>query len=368
MSEEQLAAFLEAVDDPRFEAIMGEQLYAELIQIKSAVIIDEQRAEKIWNNIDPVKVAVPPAHRIHLFKSNWFRYAAAIIFFVGIGAYLWNTKNNHKETPVAKTDIAPGREGAILTLADGAKILLDSMSNGVVALQNGTQVILKDGGLAYDAAKADAVTFNTMSTPKGRQFSIVLPDNSRAWLNAESSITYPTAFIGDHRTVKIKGEVYFEVMSDPNRPFRVELNSNAEVQVLGTGFNVKAYPDDKKISTTLINGAVRIKSLQQQQTIKPGQQTQIDHSGNLTLVKNADIAKIMAWKNGLFNFQDESLEEAMKQLERWYDIEVKYVGNPPDKKFFGELQRSLTLAQVIETFHEIGIKLKIEGRTLIVTP
>jgi ferric-dicitrate binding protein FerR (iron transport regulator) len=207
-----------------------------------------------------------------------------------------------------------------------------------------------------------------MTTPKGRQFQLVLPDGSKVWLNAASSITYPTAFIGEERSVKINGEVYFEIAKDLKRPFNVKVNDDNEIQVLATGFNVKAYTDDPLITTTLLEGAVRLNAFKKVQTLKPGQQTQVNTDGKITLVNKADIAKIMAWKNGLFNFQDESLEEVMKQLERWYDIRVQYIGNPPAQKFYGELQRDLTLLQVIEALKEIGIQFKIQGRTLIVMP
>lgn len=375
LSEDELLSFLKATEDPRFESLIGDRLQAELSQMKALPVSDGARADKVWSvinssinrgaQVDAGVEAVPATGRIHFLTRPWVRYAAAIVL-LGIGAYLWTSNKQPNVEVVATTDIAPGREGAILTLADGTKMILDSLGNGIVTEQHGTQVVLKDGSLSYNASNANAVSYNTMATPKGRQFSIQLPDGSKAWLNAASSITYPTAFTGNERPVSISGEVYFEVVKDARRPFKVKVNNITEVQVLGTSFNIRAYADDASINTTLLEGAVRLSAFQKTQTLAPGQQTMVKPDGNIQLINHADIQKIMAWKNGLFNFQDESLEEVMKQLERWYDIEVKYIGDPPRKKFFGELGRDLTLSQVIEALQEIGIQFHIEGRTLVV--
>lgn len=366
LSEEELLSFLKAADDPRFESLIGERLHMELAQMKASSIADGQRADKVW---DHIHAAIAPRHvgRIHVLRTAWFRYAAAIIILFAIGAYFWTTGKKQHQDLALHADIAPGHEGAILTLADGTQVKLDSMVNGTVAEQKGTKVLLKDGSLTYNASNASAMTFNTMTTPKGRQFNIRLPDGSSAWLNAASSITYPTAFIGKDRHVSITGEVYFEVAADPSKPFKVKVNDKTEIEVLGTSFNVKAYPGDATINTTLLAGAVRLHASNHVQPLKPGEQTQVKPDGEIQLIRNADIQKIMAWKNGLFNFQDESLEEVMKQLERWYDIKIRYIGDPPKAKFFGEVGRDLTLSQVIETLRETGIRCNIEGRTLIVT-
>jgi ferric-dicitrate binding protein FerR (iron transport regulator) len=378
LSEEELLSFLKAAEDPRFESLIGDRLHAELAEMKALPVSDGARADKVWQTIHAsingtenkdagVEVEIVPADgRVRFLSRPWIRYAAAVIVLLGVGAYFWLSNRQQPVDKVVTTDIAPGREGAILTLADGSKVVLDSLGNGMVAEQHGTQVVLKDGSLSYNASNASTVSYNTMATPNGRQFSVQLPDGSKAWLNAASSITYPTAFIGNERPVSISGEVYFEVVKDAKRPFKVKVNDNTEVQVLGTSFNVKAYAEDASVNTTLLEGSVRLSVFQKTQMLAPGQQTMVSRNGNIRLVNHADIQKIMAWKNGLFNFQDESLEEVMKQLERWYDIQVKYIGDPPKKKFFGELGRDLTLSQVIETLQEVGIQFHIEGRTLFV--
>lgn len=380
LSDSELLIFLEAADDPRFEMLIGARLQEELQQLRArglsgqtqptggAAFTDEERAARVWENIAPYVEGAPKASRIRVLRTRWIRYAAAVIILLGVGTYIWTT-NRKPKAPVATTDILPGRSGAILTLSDGRKVNLDSLPNGTLPEQNGTQVVLQNGSLAYNSRKAasDAILYNTMSTPRGRQFSVQLPDGTKAWLNAASSISYPTAFAGPERSVTITGEVYLEVAKDSKRPFTVKTPNSTEIEVLGTSFDIKAYPNDPVMNTTLLEGAVRIRTPRQVQTLSPGEQSIVRQNGETQLIKNADIPKMMAWKNGLFNFQDESLDEVMKQLERWYDIDVKYIGDPPKQKFFGQLGRDLTLSQVIETLREVGIPFSIEGRTLIVS-
>ena len=208
-----------------------------------------------------------------------FRYAAAAIVIITLGAGAWLWFNNHKEnqslagnSQSLQRDAAPGKEGAILTLSDGRKMVLDSMGNGVVTTQGKTTVSLKNGQLVYNAAGPEAAVFyNTLTTPRGRQYQLVLPDGTAVWLNAASSITYPTAFAGAQRNVTITGEAYFEVAKDKSKPFHVKTNG-IEVEVLGTHFNINAYGDAGSIKTTLLEGSVKVKNNQGAVMIQPGQQ------------------------------------------------------------------------------------------------
>lgn len=293
--------------------------------------------------------------------------AAAVVLLLAAGAYIWT--NNRSTVPstetIADIDIQPGKEGAVLTLADGSEVVLDSMGNGVIATQNGAQVLLSDGSLAYDpAASSDGeIAFNTMTTPKGRQFQVRLPDGTQVWLNAASSIRYPTVFTGNERKVAITGEVYFEVAKNAGMPFRVNVNNKTEVEVLGTHFNVNAYDNEAAVNTTLLEGSVRMGAL----VLKPGQQAALKPGGQAQLVKNAGIDKVVAWKNGLFNFQDVPLEAAMRQLERWYDIEVVYEQGVPDVEMAGELTRDITLNDLLLVLGKIRIKCRLEGRKMIIS-
>lgn len=324
-----------------------------------------------------------PVHQVHFLKTSWFRYAAAILLLVGTGAYLW-FQSSRQQTLVSDSkplpmEIPPGKEGAVLTLADGSQVVLDSLGNGIIASQNGAEVVLKDGQLAYDPTdKAESeMAYNTMATPKGRQFQVVLPDGTRVWLNAASSIRYPTVFTGKERRVEIMGEAYFEVAQKVKQPFFVQLNNQAEIQVLGTSFNINAYENEHSVNTTLIEGSIKItSSLNIEHTtsniiLKPGQQAQLlvgqRARQGIKLLESADIDKVMAWKNGTFNFEGAGLEEVMRQLERWYDLKVVYEGAIPKIQFFGEISRNENLSSLLKALEESKVHCRMEeGRRLIV--
>ena len=318
-----------------------------------------------------------PVRRISIFR-RWRWAAASIILLLGVGTYLWQSSKTNTPT-VAITDIAPGGEGAILTLANGKQVVLDSLANGLIAVQKGAQTIIRNGELVYDASGAAAgeVMYNTMRTPKGRQFRLQLPDGTRVWLNAASSIRYPTAFTGEERKVEITGEAYFEVakaFSAGGRegviPFRVNVRNKAEVEVLGTHFNINAYENEKGIHTTLLEGSVRVMQRSSALVLKPGQQALISSIGEkIQLVNHADTDKVMAWKNGLFYFEGLTLEEAMRQLERWYDIEVIYEGAVPNIRFGGKMRRDISLSGLLQLLSDSQLKFRLEeGRRLIVLP
>lgn len=309
-------------------------------------------------------------HRIPRIRS-WGWAAASIILLLGIGAYIWSSRPPRQAPVIAKArDIAPGKTGAVLTLANGSEVVLDSLANGVIARQNGVQVLLQNGQLAYDHSgeTTGTIVYNTMRTPNGRQFQLMLPDGSRVWLNAASSIRYPTMFSTNERTVEISGEAYFEVVKNEKKPFRVKINETAEVEVLGTSFNISSYKNEYTIKTTLIEGSVRISAYKKLQVLKPGQQAIVTSSQQLNVVDRADIGKALAWKNGLFDFDGMRLREVMKQLERWYDIEVIYERGAPDVGFYGEIDRNISLASILEVLERSDIHFRIEGRKLIVLP
>lgn len=318
-----------------------------------------------------------PVRRISIFR-RWSWVAAAVILLLGVGTYLWQTNKTTIPT-IAITDISPGSDGAILTLANGKQVVLDSLQNGLVAVQQGAEAMIRNGELVYDASGAAAgeVMYNTMRTPKGRQFRLQLPDGTRVWLNAASSIRYPTAFTGEERKVEITGEAYFEVakaFSAGGRqgviPFRVNVRNKTEVEVLGTHFNINAYENEKDIQTTLLEGSVRVMQGSSALVLKPGQQALIPSTGKkIQLVDQADTDKVMAWKNGLFYFEGLTLEEAMRQLERWYDIEVIYEGAAPNIRFGGKMRRDLTLGGLLQLLSDSQLKFRLEeGRRLIVLP
>jgi len=317
----------------------------------------------------------------------WVWAAASILIILLGGAYWWKS-NQHMETPQvsiqpASNIITPGKPGAILTLADGRRIVLDSVRNGLIASQPGANVQLKNGAITYEIQNepADAMVYNIMSTPKGRQFQVTLPDGTKAWLNAGSTLKYPIRFSGNARQVEVHGEVYFEVKplirpvggGQEKMPFVVKIitseGDGGEVTVLGTHFNINAYDNEPSVKTTLLEGSVKVRDNMQEVILKPGQQAVQGAHSPLTIDHSPDLEKVMAWKNGLFNFEGATLEEVMKQLERWYDIEVVYEGQPPLTRFVGEMEMNMPLNDLLGILSEMKVHFRIEaGRKLIVTP
>ncbi|HEY9261029.1 FecR family protein [Chitinophaga sp.] len=321
--------------------------------------------------------ATPPAAPVHRMPGirKWGWAAAAAVLLLGGSTYL--LLSHEKTSPASNlAAIAPGHEGAILTLADGRQVSLDSLGNGVITHQSGASVVMANGKLVYDAAgeSSSNTEYNKMTTPKGRQFQVTLPDGTKVWLNAASSIRYPTAFAGKERRVEVTGEVYFEIAKDANKPFFVNINNKGTVEVLGTTFNVNAYDNEKAIYTTLLDGSVRVAVSAANSVIeKPGQQASIAHvagapvsEATLKVTNIPDLEKVMAWKNNLFNFEGADLEEVMRQLERWYNIDVVYENGIPNKKFMGEMSRQIPLADLLEILKVTEIDFRVEGRTLIV--
>jgi ferric-dicitrate binding protein FerR (iron transport regulator) len=319
-----------------------------------------------------------PVHRMQ-FLRKWGWAAAAVIVTVSVGAYLYTNNSSKPAAPAVvaqATHIAPGKSGAVLTLADGSQVVLDSLGNGMVATQNGSQVILKGGELAYAPAgtASGETTYNTMTTPKGRQFQLTLPDGTRVWLNAASSLRYPTAFNGNERLVAVTGEAYFEVARNNRQPFKVMVNEKATVEVLGTSFNVNAYDNETSIQTTLLNGSVRVANINTAQssavTLKPGQQASLNNhaANNIKVINDIDINKVMSWKNGLFNFEGANLGEVMRQIERWYDIEVVYEKGIPNVEFEGKMTKDVPLKDLLTMLDRSDVHFRIENRKLIVLP
>jgi transmembrane sensor len=364
------------VQDP----VAAELIMTQLMQAASDEEIDPAIRTALNAKLPVIlaKAKSSPTYRIPFLKSYWLRYAAAIIILLGIGAFFFLNRPSKKITTPgvvkSKKDIAPGKDGAILTLEDGRTIVLDSLGNGVIAEQNGTKVVLKNGQLVYDKDGSDgsAIAYNTMTTPRGRQFQLVLPDGSKVWMNAASSLRYPTMFTGNERKVEVSGEVYFEVAKNAKMPFRVKVNDETEIEVLGTHFNINAYKNEASISTSLLEGSVKIISGQDNAILKPGQQGQVYNGAArspIKIVQSVDMEKVMAWKNGVFNFEDATLEEVMRQLERWYDIEVVYEKGIPKQEFIGKMGRDLNLSEVLRGLEMNKVHFRIEdGRKLVVLP
>lgn len=330
----------------------------------------EGMIQSILQSDKTVRTTVPTAHRIHFLKTAWFRYAAAILiiltgFFV---YYKFSNSSPSIKKELVKTDVQPGFTRAMLTLSNGQKVELnrdasETIKDGDLAIENNNgQLIYKNQGVA---------AMNSMSTPKGGQYQLTLSDGTKVWLNALSSITFPTAFTGDKRQVKVTGEAYFEVARDNQKPFIVDVNGKSLVEVLGTTFNINSYADEDDIKTSLVNGSVKVIKGNKAVVLKPGDQALVDQEANDTdhdiKVRPVDISQALAWKNGLFNFNGADLRTVIRQLERWYDIEVRFEGPVSKTTFSGKIYRSVYLSDVLEVFREMGIKFRTEGKILIIT-
>jgi ferric-dicitrate binding protein FerR (iron transport regulator) len=314
-------------------------------------------------------------------KRGWIRWmsvAAAVLIIVSIGWYVWQGKTKpaivaEQQTPVA-TVIPAGGNKATLTLADGTVIDLDKAGNGTIATEGKTTVNKKeDGQLEYKSAtstKQAAITYNLLTTPRGGQYQLLLPDGSKVWLNAASSIKYPTAFAGNERRVEVSGELYFEVKSDASKPFKVTIDSRGgEITVVGTKFNVNAYEDEGISKTTLLEGKIHFNSNRSEISIKPGQQVWLNKEAE-TLEKqdNVDVDEVVAWRNGYFQFNNADLKTVLRQLSRWYDVDVQYNGEIATREFVGTIPRSLNLSKVLTLLQNQDVHFKIDGKNILVSP
>lgn len=301
--------------------------------------------------------------------------AAVFVIMCAVGGYL--LFSDRKEPQQAgntagtfvKNDVAPGSNKALLTLSDGSTVPLDSAGNQLIR-QGATTIRQHNGVLQYKAQGVESgMAYNTLTTPRGGQFKIVLPDGTKVWLNAASSVRYPIAFTQAERRVKITGEVYFEVAGNAAKPFMVDVNGATEVEVLGTHFNINAYKDEAAINTTLLEGKVRVNTNQQPGVIlKPGQQASLSTNGTLQVFKDVDTTQVIAWKDGWFQFHLANLPEVMRQVARWYDVEVIYKGDITDAVFEGKIQRDLTLAQMLKILEKYHVRFHVEGKTITVLP
>ena len=307
---------------------------------------------------------------------RWVKLAAAILLFILPGIYFLKI-NRPKPTALTaitkpkQIDVQPGGNKAILTLGDGSHIVLDSARNGLLAHQGNTKVVKSaNGHIAYNTTATGnaAPIYNTMTTPRGGKYDLQLSDGTKVWLNASSSISYPITFTGAERRVTITGEVYFEVAKNKAMPFKINVNGQEEVQVLGTHFNIMAYNDEASVKTTLLEGSVKIIKNKMTGMLKPGQQAQLATDGKLSITDDADINAVMAWKNGQTLFVNEDIKTIMRRVSRWYDIDVEYQGDMPGRLFTGGISRESNLSVLLKVLELNKIHFKMAGKKLIVSP
>ncbi len=372
----------------------------ELFAIIDAGASDEELSlliRQAWDDLKPAETPLFSNDKTNLMLSNilgaqesgnksksqnniflWGKIAVAamtlVVLTFGAYSYLHNKKAAQQKQIVKikrpHHDALPGGNKAVLTLANGKTIILDNAQNGTLA-KDGSTLIKKtaDGRVIYNTSALSNVnaapTINTITTPRGGQYQVVLPDGTQVWLNSASSLSFPTRFTGKLRQVEITGEAYFEVAKNPLMPFNVKTN-RANIEVLGTHFNVMAYDDEATMKTTLLEGSVNITSGTFTARLKPGQQAQIKKSGQNAVVDNIDVTDETAWKDGIFQFSEVGIDVILRQAARWYDVQVTYSGKIPDRKFTGRISRNVKASVLLEMLKYTGVDLKIEGNKIIV--
>jgi hypothetical protein len=288
--------------------------------------------------------------------------AAVLLTLIGAGSYFWLFNKPATLPPVTGTarvkprDLPPGRDAAVLTLADGKTIILDSAS-GTISQQGSATVNNTKGMVSYSPSTADGregPVYNTVSTARGNQYQLILADGSKVWLNSASSLRFPTSFTGSRREVELNGEGYFEIAKDASKPFHVKTQTQ-DVEVLGTHFNVNAYRDEESIKTTL-----------QSAILKPGEQAVLTHNSRFMINDNVDIDQVMAWKNGWFEFDNTDIKTIMRQISRWYDVDVRYEAKTANETYGGRISRNLNLSNILKMLESYGVHFRLEGKTVVV--
>jgi ferric-dicitrate binding protein FerR (iron transport regulator) len=320
----------------------------------------------------------PELRRSRVKRMSWQRIivvAALLVLVLGVLYIYWQQRSKitpelAKGTPEFKSDVPPGTDKALLTLGNGSTIELDSAHTGELGMQGHTRIVKTDSGqVVYMAGDGGAATtYNTLTTPRGGQFQLVLPDGTKVWLNAASSLRFPTVFSGGKRRVELTGEAYFEVVKNSSMPFSVEVG-NSSVEVLGTHFEVMAYPDENGVSAALLEGSIRFTKGTNSEIIQPGEQATAPlASSEISVRKDVDLDAIVAWKNGMTVFKNARLQTIMRTVARWYDVQVIYQGSIPEKSLSGGIPRNTNLSQVLKVLESYHLHFKLEGKQITVMP
>lgn len=331
----------------------------------------EQMLQSILQTYDNQDTADEAEQKIH--SLWWLRLAAACVLIAGALAFYWLQSKQQKGPELAVTqqqvtDILPGGNRAVLAFSDGRHIVLDNAANGALAKHAAAQFTKTGDGMlsivASESSQNSDLQLNTLTTPKGGEYQVTLQDGSKVWLNASSSIRFPTVFSDKNRIVEISGEVYFEVTKDNKRPFKVRFGTS-EVEVLGTSFNIMAYQDESASKTTLVEGSVKLRNGNKSKKLKPGEQGAVLASGGIHTAL-VDVEQETAWKSGLFYFRDSGIEEIMRQAARWYNIEVSYQGNIQKRQFTGKVSRKVNISELLKMLRYAGVNCQIEDKKVVV--
>lgn len=370
--EEELMALLSKSENEAAIRVLIEKF---MESPESEIQMPDGAATAVLQNIlQKDKGHVVPLKNKGLHFVPWVRVAAAILLIAG--SALWSVvKKDKKNTQMDVASVAekhsvvsPGGDHAFLTMSDGSTVVLDSIQDGKFQRGN-TKINKQNGMLIYSAsASSKAIapgSFNTLTTPRGGEYQVILPDGSKVWLNAASSLRFPTAFSGNQREVELTGEAYFEVARNKDKPFRVKVG-DTRINVLGTHFNVNAYPDADAIKASLLEGSIKVIKGNVSDLLKPGEQAVLKREGDGIEIRNPDMEEVIAWKNGLFQFDGADISTIMRQIGRWYDVEIVYEGKPPERRFEGKISRDAQLSDVLKILELSNVKFTVEGKKIIV--
>ena len=339
--------------------------------------------EHVHRSLQPPVISMYPAKRKRI---RWWM-AAAIAGFVVAGGWVWLKSLQRRPAAAVVATIRPGGDKAILTLADGKQVVLDSAGNGTVAEERGMKITKVDGGLlTYKGLNGDSIgpahetnggsdlkgntgdanSFNTLAVPRGGKFQVVLPDGTHVWLNSGSTLRYPTAFSGKARRVELTGEGYFDVKHDAARPFFVR-SGETDVEALGTGFNLMAYDDEPGMKVTLVDGSVAVGKAADRVVIRPGEQAVLKDRKGRAVIGRPDLKEVLAWKDGDFRFDGTDIASIMRQVARWYDVNIAYSGTMPTNKFTGVIPRKSDVRELLTVLEVTGkVHFRQNGKTVTV--
>jgi transmembrane sensor len=369
----ELSNFIQLLQQPeneqslkeRIGGMLSDKLLPNLAEPRQADVIFNSLMQKARQEAGSLTISRPFYRRI-----GWFRtIAAAACLAVVIGSGVYFLIRNERSSPGAyASNVPPGTDKAVLTLSDGRELVLDAAAKGQLAIQDGASISQSEGKIVYHlTGKSVGQVYNYLTTPRGGRYNVQLSDGTLVWLNAGSSIRFPSAFAGDKRRVELTGEAYFEVAANKLKPFVVSVNGT-EVIVLGTRFEVSAYPDEPGVTTTLIEGSVQIVSGKTQKTLKPGQQSIVKQKEEVRVVDSVSTEEAIAWKNGFFAFDGVDLETIMRQLSRWYDVEVVY-NRKVEELFFAEIPRNTSLSDALKALELTGkVRFAVVQKKIIVEP
>ena len=364
MTKEELTKLLERYHQgicTEAEKLLVESLHLYSHPIGDKIDANDQVKNDIWQDIE----ATLQSQQQKRLWPWWYSIAAAVLLVIGLG--IWY---HHGFTPTHPTsqqfaDIAAGGNRATLTLNNGRKIELDSTHTGIVIHASTVRYTNNGTAIAHSPDAASAVNYHELATPKGGQYQVILPDSTQVWLNAASTLRFPNEFTADAREVEVSGEAYFEIAPDKNRPFRVKTKAQT-IQVLGTAFNVHAYSDEPQERTTLVNGKIKIESNAFSSIIQPGHCATITEQGGA--IQAVDTDDEVAWKSGYISFNEQTLENIMRQISRWYDVHITYQGVDPSLRFGGRVSRYAHVSEVLRRLELTEqVRFKIEERRIIVT-